>query len=137
MYPKIRRCRLDYSQPVNVPANHVPASTHLFFSTRTLIMRRRITPGMFYPLVVKCSPLKCFICVCAPLLSKPFPIGDRVTFSGKDCVCQQCSHTLIKPNEPIKIHGPSRKSGVLLALSAPFRVARRCSVPSLMPHACI
>uniref|UniRef100_A0A672FEV4 Actin binding LIM protein family, member 3 n=1 Tax=Salarias fasciatus TaxID=181472 RepID=A0A672FEV4_SALFA len=47
---------------------------------------------------------KCFVCsVC----SKPFPIGDRVTFSGKDCVCQQCSHTLVKSNEPIKIHGPN------------------------------
>ncbi|XP_053735260.1 actin-binding LIM protein 3 isoform X1 [Synchiropus splendidus] len=54
---------------------------------------------------------KCFVCsVC----SKPFPIGDRVTFSGKDCVCQQCSHTLVKPSEPIKIHGPSRKSGVCI-----------------------
>lgn len=46
--------------------------------------------------------------------SKPFPIGDRVTFSGKDCVCQQCSHKLVKSNEPIKIHGPSRKSRVCL-----------------------
>uniref|UniRef100_A0AAQ4P981 Actin binding LIM protein family, member 3 n=1 Tax=Gasterosteus aculeatus aculeatus TaxID=481459 RepID=A0AAQ4P981_GASAC len=47
---------------------------------------------------------KCFVCsVC----SKAFPIGDRVTFSGKDCVCQQCSRTLVKPNEPIKIHGPN------------------------------
>ncbi|XP_014874171.1 actin-binding LIM protein 3-like isoform X3 [Poecilia latipinna] len=44
-------------------------------------------------------------------LSKPFPIGDRVTFSGKDCVCQQCSHTLVKSNEPIKIHGPSHCAG--------------------------
>nr|XP_057919605.1 actin-binding LIM protein 3 isoform X6 [Doryrhamphus excisus] len=51
---------------------------------------------------------KCFVCsVC----SKPFPIGDRVTFSGKDCVCQQCSHSLVKPNEPIKIHGPSHCAG--------------------------
>ncbi|XP_072768455.1 actin-binding LIM protein 3 isoform X5 [Nerophis lumbriciformis] len=51
---------------------------------------------------------KCFVCsVC----SKPFPIGDRVTFSGKDCVCQQCSHSLTKPNEPIKIHGPSHCAG--------------------------
>ncbi|XP_052358469.1 actin-binding LIM protein 3-like, partial [Oncorhynchus keta] len=41
----------------------------------------------------------------------PFPIGDRVTFSGKDCVCQQCSHTLVTSNEPIKIHGPSHCSG--------------------------
>ncbi|XP_032367663.1 actin-binding LIM protein 3 isoform X6 [Etheostoma spectabile] len=50
----------------------------------------------------------CFVCsVC----SKPFPIGDRVTFSGKDCVCQQCSRTLVKPNEPIKIHGPSHCAG--------------------------
>ncbi|XP_038137174.1 actin-binding LIM protein 3 isoform X10 [Cyprinodon tularosa] len=51
---------------------------------------------------------KCFVCsVC----SKPFPIGDKVTFSGKDCVCQQCSHTLVKSNEPIKIHGPSHCAG--------------------------
>lgn len=68
------------------------------------------------------------------LLSKPFPIGDRVTFSGKDCVCQQCSRTLVKSNEPIKIHGPSRKSAVRLALSTPFSSTRRYSVPSLMPH---
>ena len=67
-----------------------------------------------------------------PRLSKPFPIGDRVTFSGKNCVCQQCSHKLTKPNEPIKIHGPSRKSHVRLALSALFRATRRCSAPSLM-----
>lgn len=66
------------------------------------------------------------------LLSKPFPIGDRVTFSGKDCVCQQCSRTLVKPNEPIKIHGPSRKSGVCLALSVLFRATSRYSVLSLM-----
>nr|XP_019964908.1 PREDICTED: actin-binding LIM protein 3-like isoform X5 [Paralichthys olivaceus] len=51
---------------------------------------------------------KCFVCsVC----SKPFPIGDRVTFSGKNCVCQQCSHKLVKSNEPIKIHGPSHCAG--------------------------
>uniref|UniRef100_A0A8C6TI35 Actin binding LIM protein family, member 3 n=1 Tax=Neogobius melanostomus TaxID=47308 RepID=A0A8C6TI35_9GOBI len=50
----------------------------------------------------------CFVCsVC----SKPFPIGDRVTFRGKDCVCQQCSVRLTKPNEPIKIHGPSHCAG--------------------------
>uniref|UniRef100_A0A8C4E492 Actin binding LIM protein family, member 3 n=1 Tax=Dicentrarchus labrax TaxID=13489 RepID=A0A8C4E492_DICLA len=51
---------------------------------------------------------KCFVC---SICSKPFPIGDRVTFSGKDCVCQQCSHTLVKSNEPIKIHGPSHCAG--------------------------
>uniref|UniRef100_A0A3Q1HZH8 LIM zinc-binding domain-containing protein n=1 Tax=Anabas testudineus TaxID=64144 RepID=A0A3Q1HZH8_ANATE len=33
----------------------------------------------------------CFVCsVCR----SPFPIGDRVTFCGKKCVCQQCSHSL-------------------------------------------
>ncbi|TRY88785.1 hypothetical protein DNTS_015005 [Danionella cerebrum] len=38
---------------------------------------------------------QCFVCsVCR----KPFPIGDRVTFSGKECVCQQCSLKLVNPN---------------------------------------
>uniref|UniRef100_W5KIT2 Actin binding LIM protein family, member 3 n=1 Tax=Astyanax mexicanus TaxID=7994 RepID=W5KIT2_ASTMX len=50
----------------------------------------------------------CFVCsVCR----KPFPIGDRVTFSGKECVCQHCSHKLVSTNEPIKIHGPSHCAG--------------------------
>ncbi|XP_055034919.1 actin-binding LIM protein 3 isoform X5 [Misgurnus anguillicaudatus] len=49
---------------------------------------------------------QCFVCsVCR----KPFPIGDRVTFSGKDCVCQQCSLKMV--NEPVKIHGPSQCAG--------------------------
>ena len=50
-----------------------------------------------------------------PLLGhrKPFPIGDKVTFSGKDCVCQNCSHSLIS-TKPIKIHGPSRKLTALV-----------------------
>ncbi|XP_032885501.1 actin-binding LIM protein 3 isoform X11 [Amblyraja radiata] len=51
---------------------------------------------------------KCFVCTAC---RKPFPVGDRVTFSGKDCVCQQCSHTLITASEPIKIHGPSQCAG--------------------------
>ncbi|XP_039631616.1 actin-binding LIM protein 3 isoform X2 [Polypterus senegalus] len=51
---------------------------------------------------------KCFVCsVCR----KPFPIGDRVTFTGKECVCQQCSLTLVNSSEPIKIHGPSHCAG--------------------------
>uniref|UniRef100_A0A8C4WD61 Actin binding LIM protein family member 3 n=1 Tax=Gopherus evgoodei TaxID=1825980 RepID=A0A8C4WD61_9SAUR len=33
---------------------------------------------------------KCFVC---SMCRKPFPIGDKVTFSGKDCVCQACSHS--------------------------------------------
>nr|XP_023677069.1 actin-binding LIM protein 3-like isoform X2 [Paramormyrops kingsleyae] len=51
---------------------------------------------------------RCFVC---SMCRKPFPIGDRVTFSGKECVCQQCSHTLVGTNEPIKIHGPSHCAG--------------------------
>ncbi|XP_054889889.1 actin-binding LIM protein 3 isoform X6 [Poeciliopsis prolifica] len=81
---------------------------------------------------------KCFVC---SICSKPFPIGDRVTFSGKDCVCQQCSHTLVKANEPIKIHGPSHCAGCgaeikqgqsLLALEKQWHVScfrcRTCSM---------
>ncbi|XP_026555797.1 actin-binding LIM protein 2 isoform X3 [Pseudonaja textilis] len=30
----------------------------------------------------------CFVCV---LCRQPFPPGDRVTFNGKECVCQKCS----------------------------------------------
>lgn len=92
---------------------------------------------------IHCSlafPTCCLIlslCVSSLLrLSKPFPIGDRVTFSGKDCVCQQCSHTLVKSNEPIKIHGPSRKSVVCLALSTPFSATGCYSAQSLMLHVC-
>ncbi|KAM4546285.1 actin-binding LIM protein 3-like isoform 4-T4 [Fundulus diaphanus] len=49
----------------------------------------------------------CFVCsVCR----RPFPIGDRVTFCGKKCVCQQCSHSL-KKDKPVKIHGPSYCAG--------------------------
>uniref|UniRef100_A0A674N3K6 Actin binding LIM protein family member 3 n=1 Tax=Takifugu rubripes TaxID=31033 RepID=A0A674N3K6_TAKRU len=45
----------------------------------------------------------CFVCsVCR----RPFPIGDRVTFCGKKCVCQQCSHTL-GTDKPVKVHGPN------------------------------
>ncbi|XP_062909590.1 actin-binding LIM protein 3 isoform X1 [Mobula hypostoma] len=51
---------------------------------------------------------RCFVCTAC---RKPFPVGDRVTFSGKDCVCQQCSHTLVTASEPIKIHGPSQCAG--------------------------
>ncbi|XP_067161104.1 actin-binding LIM protein 3 isoform X2 [Apteryx mantelli] len=50
---------------------------------------------------------KCFVC---STCRKPFPIGDKVTFSGKDCVCQNCSHSLISA-KPIKIHGPSHCAG--------------------------
>uniref|UniRef100_A0A3B4WQN2 Actin binding LIM protein family, member 3 n=1 Tax=Seriola lalandi dorsalis TaxID=1841481 RepID=A0A3B4WQN2_SERLL len=49
----------------------------------------------------------CFVCsVCR----SPFPIGDRVTFCGKKCVCQQCSHSL-NSDKPVKVHGPSYCAG--------------------------
>ncbi|KAF3705671.1 Actin-binding LIM protein 3 [Channa argus] len=49
----------------------------------------------------------CFVCsVCR----SPFPIGDRVTFCGKKCVCQQCSHSL-SSDKPVKVHGPSYCAG--------------------------
>ncbi|RMB96580.1 hypothetical protein DUI87_26644 [Hirundo rustica rustica] len=50
---------------------------------------------------------KCFVC---STCRKPFPIGDKVTFSGKDCVCQNCSQALLS-TKPIKIHGPSQCAG--------------------------
>ncbi|XP_069892459.1 actin-binding LIM protein 3 isoform X3 [Dipodomys merriami] len=49
---------------------------------------------------------KCFVC---SLCRKPFPIGDKVTFSGKECVCQTCSQSMTS-SKPIKIRGPSRES---------------------------
>ncbi|XP_030638916.1 actin-binding LIM protein 3-like [Chanos chanos] len=51
---------------------------------------------------------ECFVC---SMCRRPFPIGDRVVFCGKKCVCQQCSHTLVNTNEPVKIHGPSYCAG--------------------------
>ncbi|XP_075712710.1 actin-binding LIM protein 3 isoform X7 [Rhinoderma darwinii] len=50
---------------------------------------------------------KCFVC---SMCRKPFPIGDKVTFRGKDCVCQHCSQSLVS-DKPIKIHGPSHCAG--------------------------
>ncbi|XP_048187155.1 actin-binding LIM protein 3 isoform X2 [Perognathus longimembris pacificus] len=50
---------------------------------------------------------KCFVC---SLCRKPFPIGDKVTFSGKDCVCQTCSQSMTS-SKPIKIRGPSHCAG--------------------------
>ncbi|XP_078398309.1 actin-binding LIM protein 2 [Cetorhinus maximus] len=47
---------------------------------------------------------KCFVCA---VCSQPFPPGDRVTFNGKECVCQKCSQTLnINPK-----HASPRKCG--------------------------
>ncbi|CAB1422602.1 unnamed protein product [Pleuronectes platessa] len=49
----------------------------------------------------------CFVC---SICRSPFPIGDRVTFCGKKCVCQQCSHSL-GSDKPVKVHGPSYCAG--------------------------
>ncbi|XP_029304516.1 actin-binding LIM protein 3-like isoform X1 [Cottoperca gobio] len=78
----------------------------------------------------------CFVC---SICRSPFPIGDRVTFCGKKCVCQQCSHTL-KSDKPVKVHGPSYCAGCgeeikqgqsLLALERQWHVScfkcRTCS----------
>ncbi|XP_051529886.1 actin-binding LIM protein 1-like isoform X19 [Myxocyprinus asiaticus] len=35
----------------------------------------------------------CFVCT---ICKRPFPAGDRVTFNGKDCLCQHC----IQPTSP-------------------------------------
>ncbi|XP_013873111.1 actin-binding LIM protein 3 [Austrofundulus limnaeus] len=50
---------------------------------------------------------QCFVC---SICRCPFPIGDRVTFCGKKCVCQQCSRSL-KRDKPVKVHGPSYCAG--------------------------
>ncbi|XP_068133243.1 actin-binding LIM protein 3 isoform X4 [Hyperolius riggenbachi] len=50
---------------------------------------------------------KCFVC---SMCRKPFPIGDKVTFRGKDCICQNCSQSLVS-DKPVKIHGPSHCAG--------------------------
>uniref|UniRef100_I3JPM5 Actin binding LIM protein family, member 3 n=1 Tax=Oreochromis niloticus TaxID=8128 RepID=I3JPM5_ORENI len=49
----------------------------------------------------------CFVC---SICKSPFPIGDRVTFCGKKCVCQQCSLSL-NSDKPVKVHGPSYCAG--------------------------
>uniref|UniRef100_A0A8C2JEQ3 Actin binding LIM protein 1a n=1 Tax=Cyprinus carpio TaxID=7962 RepID=A0A8C2JEQ3_CYPCA len=33
----------------------------------------------------------CFVCT---ICKKPFPAGDRVTFNGKDCLCQHCAEPM-------------------------------------------
>ncbi|XP_024594017.1 actin-binding LIM protein 3 isoform X2 [Neophocaena asiaeorientalis asiaeorientalis] len=50
---------------------------------------------------------RCFVC---SLCRKPFPIGDKVTFSGKECLCQTCSQSMTS-SKPIKIRGPSHCAG--------------------------
>ncbi|XP_038626548.1 actin-binding LIM protein 3 isoform X2 [Tachyglossus aculeatus] len=50
---------------------------------------------------------KCFVCT---VCRQPFPIGDKVTFRGKECVCQTCSLSLVSA-KPVKVLGPSHCAG--------------------------
>ncbi|XP_076855377.1 actin-binding LIM protein 1 isoform X4 [Brachyhypopomus gauderio] len=40
----------------------------------------------------------CFVCTTC---KRPFPAGDRVTFNGKDCLCQRCVQPLSPPPKDI------------------------------------
>ncbi|XP_048826049.1 actin-binding LIM protein 2 isoform X2 [Brienomyrus brachyistius] len=42
---------------------------------------------------------RCFVCA---LCKQPFPAGDRVTFNGKECICQKCTQPLPE-NSPAPI----------------------------------
>ncbi|XP_027021552.2 actin-binding LIM protein 1a isoform X4 [Tachysurus fulvidraco] len=49
----------------------------------------------------------CFVCT---VCKRPFPAGDRVTFNGKDCLCQYC----VEPMSPVPskgITGPGTCAG--------------------------
>ncbi|XP_047465781.1 actin-binding LIM protein 1-like isoform X3 [Mugil cephalus] len=48
----------------------------------------------------------CFVCT---LCKQPFPAGDRVTFNGKECLCQRC----MEPVSPAAddVHNPSSCTG--------------------------
>uniref|UniRef100_A0A8C1R2M2 Actin binding LIM protein 1a n=1 Tax=Cyprinus carpio TaxID=7962 RepID=A0A8C1R2M2_CYPCA len=41
---------------------------------------------------------------------RPFPAGDRVTFNGKDCLCQHCAEPM-SPGPTKDVVGPSRCTG--------------------------
>ncbi|XP_053367194.1 actin-binding LIM protein 1 isoform X5 [Clarias gariepinus] len=40
----------------------------------------------------------CFVCT---ICKRPFPAGDRVTFNGKDCLCQRCIQPMSPPPKAI------------------------------------
>ncbi|KAJ8382191.1 hypothetical protein SKAU_G00029690 [Synaphobranchus kaupii] len=42
---------------------------------------------------------RCFVCA---VCKQPFPAGDRVTFNGKECICQKCTQPL-SANSPAPI----------------------------------
>ncbi|XP_072533502.1 actin-binding LIM protein 1a isoform X3 [Salminus brasiliensis] len=49
----------------------------------------------------------CFVCT---ICKRPFPAGDRVTFNGKDCLCQYCAEPM-SPGPTKGITGPSTCAG--------------------------
>lgn len=49
----------------------------------------------------------CFVCT---ICKRPFPAGDRVTFNGKDCLCQYCAEPM-SPGPTKDVVGPSRCAG--------------------------
>ncbi|XP_052428560.1 actin-binding LIM protein 1 isoform X9 [Carassius gibelio] len=50
---------------------------------------------------------KCFVCT---ICKRPFPAGDRVTFNGKDCLCQYCAEPM-SPGPTKDAVGPSSCAG--------------------------
>ncbi|XP_058652130.1 actin-binding LIM protein 1a isoform X6 [Onychostoma macrolepis] len=49
----------------------------------------------------------CFVCT---ICKRPFPAGDRVTFNGKDCLCQFCAEPM-SPGPTKDVVGPSSCAG--------------------------
>uniref|UniRef100_A0A8C2A700 Actin binding LIM protein 1a n=1 Tax=Cyprinus carpio TaxID=7962 RepID=A0A8C2A700_CYPCA len=49
----------------------------------------------------------CFVCT---ICKRPFPAGDRVTFNGKDCLCQHCAEPM-SPGPTKDVVGPSSCAG--------------------------
>ncbi|CAM4727786.1 unnamed protein product [Leuciscus chuanchicus] len=49
----------------------------------------------------------CFVCT---ICKRPFPAGDRVTFNGKDCLCQYCAEPM-SPGHTKDVVGPSSCAG--------------------------
>ncbi|XP_048460607.1 actin-binding LIM protein 2 [Rhincodon typus] len=51
---------------------------------------------------------KCFVCA---VCRQPFPPGDRVTFNGKECVCQKCSQSLSTNAKHVSAQTPQKCGG--------------------------
>ncbi|XP_062851016.1 actin-binding LIM protein 1a [Trichomycterus rosablanca] len=49
----------------------------------------------------------CFVCT---VCKRPFPAGDRVTFNGKDCLCQYCAEPM-SPGPTKDVAGPGTCAG--------------------------